>query len=276
MEVGYITQYIDVAQLALYLFWLFFVALVIYLNKESRREGFPLRFHENDKGAPSTEHKVPEPKVYELLNGETVQLPSGKNDDHRELNATPIGPWPGAALVPNGDAMIDGLGAAAWAERADHPDMTTEGDPRIVPLSTLPEDEFFVAKRSTDPRGLDVRAFDGVVVGTVVDIMLDRMEMLSRYYQVKLNSGKTVLLPMMYMTMRRKERISTDEGTLEERLIDSRPKELRVVSLTSEQFENVPLCASDSVVTLLEEDKIQAYFGGAHVYGSRERTEPFI
>lgn len=276
MEVGYITQYIDVAQLALYVFWLFFVFLVLYLNKESRREGFPLRYDENDIGAPSTDYKTPEPKTYELLNGETVQLPSGKNDDHRELNATPIGPWPGAALVPNGDAMIDGLGAAAWTERADHPDMTNEGDPRIVPLSTLPEDEFFVAKSSTDPRGLDVRAFDDVVVGQVTDIMLDRMEMLSRYYQVKLNSGKTILLPMMYMTLKRKARVSTDEGSLEERLIDSRPKELRVVSLTSEQFENVPLCASDSVVTLLEEDKIQAYFGGAHVYGSPQRTEPFV
>ncbi len=275
MEVGYITQYIDVAQLALYLFWLFFVLLVLYLNKESRREGFPLRFHENDRGAPSTEYKTPEPKTYELLNGETVQLPSGKNDDHRELNAKPLAPWPGAPLVPNGDPMIDGLGAAAWAERADHPDMTTDGEPRIVPLSTLPEDEFFIARKSRDPRGMDVRACDGVVVGQITDIMLDRMEMLSRYYQVTLNSGKKILLPMMYLTLRRAA-VAPTEGSLSERLIDSRKKEARVVSLTSAQFENIPLCANDSVVTLLEEDKIQAYFGGAHVYGSPQRTESFI
>ncbi|MFK7861243.1 MAG: photosynthetic reaction center subunit H [Granulosicoccus sp.] len=275
MEVGYITQYIDVAQLALYLFWLFFVFLVLYLNKESRREGFPLRYDENDRGAPSTDHKVPAPKTYELLNGETVHLPSGKNDDHRELNATPIGPWPGAPLVPNGDAMKDGLGAAAWAERADHPDMTTEGEPRIVPLSTLPPEEFFVAKMSTDPHGMDVRACDGVVVGKIADIMLDRMEMLPRYYQVALNSGKTVLLPMMYMTLKRKSHAPA-EGTMNERMIDGRKKEVRVVSLNSAQFENVPLCANNSVVTLLEEDKIQAYYGGAHVYGSPERTDSFI
>lgn len=275
MEVGYITQYIDVAQLALYLFWLFFVLLVLYLNKESRREGFPLRWHENDRGAPSTDYKTPEPKTYELLNGESVQLPSGKNDDHRELNATPIGPWPGAALVPDGDAMIDGLGAAAWAERADHPDVTNEGEPRLVPLSTLPADEFFIAEKSTNPIGLNVRAYDGVIVGKVTDIMLDRMEMLARYYRVELNSGKRILLPMMYMTLRRQAHAPT-QGTLTERLIDGRPKELRVVSLTSKQFENVPLCANDSVVTLLEEDKIQAYYGGAHVYGSKDRCEPWI
>lgn len=275
MEVGYITQYIDVAQLALYVFWLFFVLLVLYLNRESRREGFPLRFHENDRGAPSTEHKVPEAKTYELLNGESVQLPSGKNDDHRELNATPLGPWPGAPLVPNGDAMIDGLGAAAWAERADHPDVTNHGDPRIVPLSTLPEDEFFVAEKSVDPRGMNVRACDGKVVGTVSDIMLDRMEFLPRYYQIALHSGKTVLLPMMFLTIRR-AKFAPVEGTLDDRLIDTRGKEIRVASLTSAQFDNVPTCASDSVITLLEEDKIQAYYGGAHVYGSRERSEPFI
>ncbi|MFK7994710.1 MAG: photosynthetic reaction center subunit H [Granulosicoccus sp.] len=275
MEVGYITQYIDVAQLALYLFWLFFVLLVLYLNKESRREGFPLRYHENDRGAPSTDHKVPTPKTYELLNGESVQLPSGKNDDHRELNATPMAPWPGAPLVPNGDAMIDGLGAAAWAERSDHPDMTTEGEPRIVPLSTLPEDEFFVARKSTDPRGMDVRACDGKLVGKISDIMLDRMEMLPRYYKVDLDSGKTVLLPMMYMTIKKKLEAPA-EGSMTERMIDGHAKEVRVVSLNSAQFENVPLCNNDSVVTLLEEDKIQAYYGGAHVYGSRERTESFI
>ena len=275
MEVGYITQYIDGAQVALYLFWLFFVFLVLYLNRESRREGFPLRFHENDKGAPSTEHKVPEPKTYELLNGETMQLPSGKNDDTRELNATPLGPWPGAPLVPNGDAMLDGLGAAAWVERADHPDMTGENEPRIVPMSAMPDDEFFIAKRSSDPRGMDVRACDGELVGKVTDIMLDRMEMLPRYYQVALDSGKTVLLPMMYMKLKRKVR-GPENGTLEERMIDSREKEVRVASITAAQFQNVPLCRANDVVTLLEEDKIQAYYGGAHVYGSPQRTEPFI
>ncbi|MFK8082895.1 MAG: photosynthetic reaction center subunit H [Granulosicoccus sp.] len=277
MEVGYITQYIDVAQLALYLFWLFFVFLVLYLNKESRREGFPLRYNENDRGAPSTDHKVPAAKTYELLNGETVHLPSGKNDDHRELNAKPLGPWPGAPLVPNGDAMIDGLGAAAWVERADHPDMTIEGEPRIMPLSSLPPEEYFIPSMSTDPHGLDVRACDGVVVGKISDIMLDRMEMLPRYYKVALNSGKTVLLPMMYMTLRRNSLRVTDTDTpLTERLIDGRKKEVRVASLNSAQFENVPLCANESVVTLLEEDKIQAYYGGAHVYGSPQRTESFI
>ena len=275
MEVGYITQYIDVAQLVLYLFWLFFVLLVLYLNRESRREGFPLRYNENDRGAPSTDYKVPAPKTYTLYDGETMQLPSGKSDDHRELNATPLAPWTGAPLVPNGDAMIDGLGAAAWVERADHPDKATDGSPRVVPLSALPEDEFFVAKKSSDPRGMQVRACDGVVVGKITEIMVDRMEMLPRYYQLALDSGKTVLLPMMYMKIK-KQTHAPAEGTLKERASDSRMKEVRVASLNSAQFETIPLCASNDQITLLEEDKVQAYYGGAHVYGSPRRTESFI
>ena len=105
--------------------------------------------------------------------------------------------------------------------------------------------------------------------------MLDRMEMLPRYYQVALNSGKSVLLPMMYMRLRRQARAPIN-ARLNQRMIDTRQKEVRVASLNSAQFENVPLCASSDFITLLEEDKVQAYYGGAHVYGSPQRTEPFI
>ena len=42
MGTGAITQYIDVAQVAFYIFLLFFIGLVIYLTLEGKREGFPL------------------------------------------------------------------------------------------------------------------------------------------------------------------------------------------------------------------------------------------
>ena len=42
MGTGAITQYIDVAQIAFYIFLLFFIGLVIYLTLEGKREGFPL------------------------------------------------------------------------------------------------------------------------------------------------------------------------------------------------------------------------------------------
>ena len=44
MATGAITEYVDVAQLVLYAFWVFFAALVYYLTVESKREGFPLEY----------------------------------------------------------------------------------------------------------------------------------------------------------------------------------------------------------------------------------------
>ena len=36
---GYLTEYMDVAQVVLYLFWGFFFALIFWLRREDRREG---------------------------------------------------------------------------------------------------------------------------------------------------------------------------------------------------------------------------------------------
>ncbi len=35
--------YIDLGQVLLYLFWLFFIGLIIYLRREDRRIGYPLK-----------------------------------------------------------------------------------------------------------------------------------------------------------------------------------------------------------------------------------------
>jgi hypothetical protein len=35
-------EYIDFAQITIYLFWFFFAGLVIYLRREDKREGYPL------------------------------------------------------------------------------------------------------------------------------------------------------------------------------------------------------------------------------------------
>jgi len=42
MQTGALTQYIDVAQVVLYLFWIFFAGLIYYLHSENKREGYPL------------------------------------------------------------------------------------------------------------------------------------------------------------------------------------------------------------------------------------------
>src|ERR1700748_969973 len=42
MGFGAFTRYIDIPQVVLYLFWIFFVGLIWYLRGEDKREGYPL------------------------------------------------------------------------------------------------------------------------------------------------------------------------------------------------------------------------------------------
>ena len=282
MFIGAITQYIDVAQLTLYVFWAFFFALVLYLHRESKREGYPLdsdrASHIEHQGFPT----IPEPKRYLLPRGGEVLLPGDREEGEVGINVSPLGKFPGAPLVPDGDPLVDGVGPAAWAERRDTPDTDNSGSEaklinRIRPLSML-EDHFEVVADgifNVDPRGLDVRALDGEVVGQVTELWIDHMESIARYYTVRLDSGKDVLLPMMFATYRKKK-VAPSEGTLLDRLVDERTREINVDSITSEQFENVPQIKSSEEITMLEEDRVQAYYGGGHLYALSKRTESFI
>lgn len=277
MFVGSITEYIDVPQLILYVFWIFFIGLVIYLQRESRREGFPLR---SDKPDVLPHHRVgggdmPPPKTYHLLDGTDVQLPSGKNDDDRELAVKPLGRFFGAPLVPTGDPLIDGVGPAAWAERSNEPDPDGHGGARIQPLASLGE-HFKIAQFSVDPRGLPVvTTLDREVVGTVSEVWVDHMESLPRYYEVTCNDGHKVLLPMMLARIAR-SRHSPLTGSLNERLIDTRSREVRVASVTSAQFARAPVIASSTSISRREEDQVQAYFGGGHLFATPARSEALI
>ena len=67
-----ITQYIDVAQIVLYLFWAFLAALIFYVRREDKREGYPLESersaHITVQGFPA----IPSPKTFKLADGSTV------------------------------------------------------------------------------------------------------------------------------------------------------------------------------------------------------------
>lgn len=53
-----ITENVDVARVAIYLFWAFFAGLVFYLHREDKREGYPL---ETDKPGEKLEGFPPMP-----------------------------------------------------------------------------------------------------------------------------------------------------------------------------------------------------------------------
>jgi photosynthetic reaction center H subunit len=255
MLVGAITNYIDVAQVALYVFLLFFVGLVFYLQKESRREGFPLQSDKSDQPRDVRTSYMPRPKMYRLKGGSTVMAPNFKREN-QAIKARRMGPWGGAAHVPTGDPMLDAIGPASYAQRSDTPDRMDSGAPRIVPLRR--DEHYHVEERDPNPVGMAVVGADGIKAGTVTDIWVDRAESVIRYLEVAVGP-RSVLLPMNFA-----DTISDAKRTV------------TVNAILARHFANVPAIKNPDQVTLLEEDKIAGYYGGGLLYATPARAEPLI
>lgn len=178
-----------------------------------------------------------------------------------ELKARPADRYNGSPIIPTGNPMVDGIGPAAWANRADVPDLTVRGKPKIVPMGKVPG--YSIAEGDPDPRGLPVKAADGQVAGTIEDVWVDQSEPQVRYYQVKLASGKgSRLLPVGYAAWPNLGFFGLTH--------------VNVKSLTAALFDGVPTTKSDAQITLLEEDKIMAYFAGGHLYATPGRSQPLL
>ncbi|MEM7041810.1 MAG: photosynthetic reaction center subunit H [Pseudomonadota bacterium] len=259
MNIGNIAGNIDFAQICLYIFWLFFICLIFYLRQEDRREGYPL-IAEPEGQKPRGFFFIPDPKTFHLPHGGTKQAPDFELEK-REMKIEKREVWPGAPFVPTGDPMADGVGPASWAERSDTPDLTAEGEPKIVPLREAKDYE--PAPGEADPRGMVVIAGDRAEVGTVSDLWVDKAEHLIRYLEVSLSDNdRKVLVPM------------TMAGLVKP--IGKADGRVHVNSIYGAHFANVPKTARATQVTLLEEEKIMAYFAGGTLYADPKRQEPLL
>jgi photosynthetic reaction center H subunit len=273
MQTGAITGYIDVAQLVLYAFWIFFAALIIYLVRENKREGYPLVSGTGPViGFPS----IPAPKVFHLHDGTTRMAPRVEAPE-TIMGAVPTATWEGAPLEPTGDPMRDGVGPAAYAMRDEVPDMLEDGQTRIAPMRLATD--FSVAEDDPDLRGCAVVGCDAAVAGTITDLWVDRAEPRIAYFEVATDAGH-VLLPIGFA------RIGGDGGLISGMLALLQPikfdrngvsgPHVLVDSITAAQFRNVPGLANPDVVTRREEDRITAYFASGHLYATPDRSEPLI
>lgn len=261
MNAAYIVGTLDVAELAFLLFFVFFIALVFYLNRESRREGYPLEDEQTGKIHPGSLFDG-DKKVFKLPHGRGTYVPEDNPRDDINIPAVQAFNAAGAPWVPTGDPMIDGLGPAAWANRAKYPDLTFDGRPRIVPIGQ--SHEIIVSPRDPQLIGWPVVAADGVTVGKVSDIWVDQAEHIIRYLEIETNSGKKVLAPMMVAAVQTKG------------FFNDKPELVEIDAITSAQFDNVPQLETPGIITRYEEDRIQAYFGGGYMYATPERSEAWL
>ncbi len=256
MYSGAITSHIDVAQVVLYLFWVFFAGLIVYLHRENKREGYPL---ERDgrggraviEGFPAT----PDAKTFTMQSGQVHMAPGPNSARQALVGAERSARAPGSPMLPIGNPMLAGVGPGAYAQREDIPDLTFEGQPRLVPLRAA--EGYDVDSHDPDPRGLPVYGADGQVGGTVVDLWVDRSEAILRYLELAVEgSGRKVLLPMNF-------------ARVTERRVTVR-------SILAAHFADVPAISQPEQITRLEEERVMAYYGAGTLYALPSRQEPLL
>ncbi|GGI87651.1 photosynthetic reaction center subunit H [Polymorphobacter multimanifer] len=247
---------LDIAELTLYLFFGFFLCLVWYLNRESRREGYPL---EDDLSGEVRQElwrigdDVQKLKAFQLPHGQGTVYQPAELRDPMPTNVLPRG-WSGEPLDVVGDKLSSGVGPASYVMRADRPDMDMFGRPRIVPMRV--DGHMTVEGRDTDPRGLPVIGLDGEVAGTISDLWVDRAEHIIRYYEVALTGGGTVTMPQAVARVK--------------------ARHVHCDAILAAQFAGAPQLKSADQITLLEEEKVQAYFGAGYLWATEERAEPIL
>jgi photosynthetic reaction center H subunit len=252
MEIGAITEYLDVAQVVLYAFWIFFALLIIYIRREDKREGYPLDSDRRGGVSVVGFPRPPEPKTFHLYHGGTSTVP--REVDERPLAAEPAAKFPGAPFEPTGDPMQDGVGPASYAMREEEADLTSEGELKVVPLRAAPG--YHVARQDPDPRGMRVIDARNFIGGTVTDLWVDKSDMLFRYLEVQPSDTEhTVLVPMTLAKVRDIQ------------------KTVMVRSVTADQLAQAPRLKSADSITFREEDQITAYFAGGHLYAYMEKNE---
>ncbi|MDA8585534.1 photosynthetic reaction center subunit H [Rhodobacteraceae bacterium] len=247
----------DLASAAIWMFWIFFALLVYYLQTENMREGYPLEREDGNESASIGLFPTPADKTFHLPHGRgDVSVPSGQNAERTNLAIEATSASAGSPYVPTGNPMVDGVGPAAWAPRRDVTELDAHGHDKIKPMADLPD---FEVSAGRDPRGKPVVAGDGEVIGRIIDMWIDVPEQMVRYLTVDLNpegTGQTRLIPINFC------RIQHDRVT--------------VRSIYSGQFADVPGITNTGRVTLLEEEKIMAYYGGGTLYADPSRSEPKI
>lgn len=254
MQPGAITGDIDVAQLLVTAFVIFFFGLVLYLRREDKREGYPLvdpAGGSGGEGFPS----MPPLKTFLLPQGGAVASPHP--DVQAPLEAVRAFPFPGSPLDPTGDPLADGVGPAAWAMRRPEPLWFAPGVTQLAPLRAL--DGWALARGDLDLRGLPVIDAWGVTAGMVRDLWIDRGVKIVRYLEVETQGdpgGGRALLPIHHTDLRRiQARVALGGG------------------LRAAQVAQAPRPAEPDRISAREEDQLCAFYAGARFF-DREAGRP--
>jgi photosynthetic reaction center H subunit len=269
------TQYIDLAQITLYVFWVFFAGLVYWLRMEDRREGYPLESDAPQRVGAQSNFLFPTPKLFYKPEGGTYSAPDFARDT-RPIQAKRSSTAKGTPLVPEGDPLLSEVGPASYAQRHDEPELTREGHEAIVPLRVAAD---YKISAGPDPRGFSLLLADGEAGGKVVDLWVDRAEMQVRYLEIEL-AGPSA-------DDKSPDGKASDDKTTAPQpsrrlvpitvvLVDGIDRAVRTTAIYSHQLVSVPTTRRPDSITVLEEERIQAFYAGGYLYADARRAEPLV
>ncbi len=252
---GMLVGNIDIVQMVLAAFFLFFGLLVLHLRAEDKREGYPLvdpADGRRSQGFPP----IPRPKTFVLMDGGLAHAP--RQEPVSPVPGRRLHGDPGSPLTPIGDPLQSALGPAAYPERRDRPLIYNGDKIQMAPLRTL--EGWRLGEGDPDPRGMSVRGADGKTAGVVTDVWIDRSVKILRYLEVEVAGPdvRRILLPIYHTEIRR------------------RAGEVRVRALRADRFSQAPSPARPDVVTAQEEDRINAFWAGARFYRDQMIQEPLL
>ena len=256
LPTGALTGYLDVAQATLYAFWLFFAGLVFYLRREDRREGYPLENEAVGRLKAPDPILIPTPKAFRLTSGHTMWAPQTNIVQDGPIPSRKVEPWPGAPYERTETSLQAGVGPGSWAPRHDEHDRTWDGEKRIVPLRVA--HHFVVHEDGPTPCARTGGGAAGAGAGVGFPRGVARGESLVRYYEVELPDGGRRLMPSAFCRTPRFGGPVTSEALL------------------GAQFADIPTARDPDSVTLLEEERIVAYFGAGTLYAAPARAEPLL
>ena len=245
MQAGAITQYIDVAQAAWWLFFLAFIGIVLLLRREDQREGYP----KDNLGLPPLAGPMPLPPSRPMLRLDGSATAQPHHDPAPPVRAHPLFRFAGGPLVPDGNPLTAAVGPGTYAMRRDKPFLMADNTPQVQPLRAAKG--WDVMPGETDLRGMRVLDIRFLPVGRVEELWVDRGVKILRYLEISLDDGQgigRVLLPIHHCE------------------VHERDRDIRVTALHRGQFNDVPRpCAPDSI-TAREEDMVNAYYAGGRFH----------
>ncbi|WMS41908.1 hypothetical protein RDV64_17830 [Acuticoccus sp. MNP-M23] len=249
-EVPTVLGDIDVAFLCVVAFVIFLFVLVFYLRREDKREGYPLI------GVSGARHPrltlsegfppMPAPKTFHLPHGrDPVTVPREEVPEPlHDVTGRPAYGLPLESPRP----LSAGIGAAAFqAQKPDLPDLTNEGEPKLLSLNSHPD--HYIPRGGADPRGWVLADKEGLPVGRIVDIWFNQAEYDVRYFSYSIDGVVGLWLAPTYFCA-----LDRARGTA------------RVTTLPLEALRHPPVRAGE-VVTFRDEDRVNGFFAGGIQFG---------